>query len=247
MTIKYLKCCAFLFLVCVLAAQVPVSATTSAEQAISDSLTRGSRFTVTLTGLPNTSYYIWLSGTSTMTGESRDQPPYIADNTENVMKDPDGGPYTIGSYQYNNGGGRTIRDDVAASTPDMPNTNYYALVTTDANGKEIVQFQTSTNTAIRSYSVKAENPQSVDRDNLQIDVTVYTRKAPGPMIITPTEIPVAETTAPLPTPVPTSFTTIAVPIATTTLPETIPTQHASLETGIALISVFAGLIGLRRK
>jgi hypothetical protein len=247
MTRKYLKCCAFLLLVCVLTAMVPVSAVTSAEQSISDSLTRGSRFTVTLTGLPNTSYYIWLSGTSTMTGEPRDQPPYIADNTENVMKDPDGGPYTIGSYKYNNGGGRTIRDDVAASTPDMPNTNYYALVTTDANGQEIVQFQTSTNTAIRSYSVKAENPQSVERDNLRIDVTVYSRKAPGPMIITPTEISVTETTVPLPTPIPTAVTTTPVPIPTTTLPVTTPTRHASLETGIALLSVFAGLIAFRRR
>jgi len=247
MTIKYLKCCAFLFLVCVLAGMVPVSAETSAEQSISDSLTRGSRFTVTLTGLPNTSYYIWLSGTSSMTGEPRDQPPYIADNTENVMKDPDSGPYTIGSYQYNNGGGRTIRDDVAASTPDMPNTNYYALVTTDASGKEIVQFQTSTNTAIRSYSVKAENPQSVERDNLRIDVTVYTRRAPGPMIITPTEIPVTETMTTPPTPVPTTVITTAMAIPTTTLPVTTPTQRTSLEMGIPLISVFSGLIALRKR
>ncbi|MGA2918069.1 hypothetical protein [Methanoregula sp.] len=247
MTIKYLKCCALLFLVCVLIVLVPVSAATTTEQSISDSLTRGSRFTVSLTGLPNTSYYIWLPGTFTMTGKPGDQPPYIADNTENVMKDPAGGPYTIGSYQYNNGGGRTIRDDVAASTPDMPNTNYYALVTTDASGQAIVQFQTSTNTALRSYSVKAENPQSVEGDNLLIEETLYTRKAPGPMIITPTEILVTQTTTPLPIPVPTTVPEISSQVPTTPLPATTLPRHASLETGIALVSVFAGLILLRRR
>jgi hypothetical protein len=250
MTIKYPQCCALLFIICVLITLVPVSAATSAEQSISDSLTRGSRFTVTLTGLPNTSYYIWLPGTFTMTGEPYDQPPYIADNTMNVMKDPEGGPYTIGSYQYNNGGGRTIRDDVAASTADMSNTNYYALVTTDAGGQAIVEFHTSTNTAIRSYSVKAENPQSIDRDNLRIDATVYSRKAPGPMIITPTERPVSETMTSFPTPtsttIPETVTETRTQLTTTSPPATTPTRRVSLETGIVVFSGFATILMLRR-
>ncbi len=32
-------------------------------------LTRGSRFTITVTGTPNTPYYVWLTRTSTMSGE----------------------------------------------------------------------------------------------------------------------------------------------------------------------------------
>jgi hypothetical protein len=251
MIIKYLRWCALLFLACMVIAVVPVSAATSAEQSISDSLTRGGRFTVTLTGLPNTSYYIWLPGTFTMTGEPYDQPPYISDNTMNVMKDPDGGPYTIGSYQYSNGGGRTIRDEVAASTADMPSTNYYALVTTDADGRALVQFQTSTNTALRSYSVKAENPQSIERDNLRIEVAVYSRKAPGPMIITPTAVPVTVTITAMPTSVPVTVITtgpeIVSSVPTTSPPPTpVPTRQTSVETGIAIISVSAGLILLRR-
>lgn len=249
MTIHYYRWGALLFIACMIVALAPVSAATSAEQSISDSLTRGSRFTVTLTGLPNTSYYIWLTGTSTMTGKPYDQPPYIADNTENVMKDPADGPYTIGSYQYDNGGGRTIRDDVAASTPDMPDTNYYALVTTDATGRALVQFQTSTNTALRSYSVRAENPQSVERDNLRIQETVYTRKVPGPMIITPTEIPVTVTSTATPTMTPVTMpeTIVITTVTTTPIPSALPTRHASVETIIPAISLIGGCILIRRR
>lgn len=195
---KFQICITVLFLACFMSAVIPVAAAQSTEQSISDSLTRGSRFTVTITGLPNTPYYIWLKGTFTMTGEPYDQPPVIAGNTMNLVKDPDGGPYTIGSYQYNNGGGRTIRDDVAASTPAMPSTNYYAQVTTDETGVAVVEFQTSAYTAIRSYSVKVENPQSPDSTNLQVEQKVFSRSAGLPMIITPTET--IETTTPSPSP-----------------------------------------------
>lgn len=157
---------------------VPAAAAKTVEQSVGDTLTRGSRFTVTITGIPNTSYYIWLPGTFTMTGQPYDQPPVVADFLENVRKDPEGGPYPIGSYQYNNGNGRTIRDDITPSTATMSNTNYYALVTTDTAGRAVVEFQTSLNTGLRSYSVKVESPESIDRDNLQVVMTVYSRKAP---------------------------------------------------------------------
>lgn len=173
-----------LFAIAILVA-VPVTATKTAEQSLSDTLTRGSRFTVTITGLPNTSYYIWLPRTFTMTGEPYDQPPVIADYLENVSKDPAGGPYPIGLYQYNNGNGRTIRDDIAPSTAAMSNTNYYARVTTDTTGRAVVEFQTSLETGLRSYSVKVESPESIDRDNLQVEITVHSRKAPSIKIQTP--------------------------------------------------------------
>jgi len=175
-----------------LIAAVPVSAIKTTEQSFSDSLTRGSRFTVTITGLPNSSYYIWLPRTFTMTGKPGNQPPVIADNILNVRKDPPGGPYTIGSYQYNNGNGRTIRDDVAPSTTAMSDTNYYALVTTDNAGQAVVEFQTSLDTGLRSYSVKVENPDSVDSDNLQVDIHVYSRRAASITVITriPTQDPI---------------------------------------------------------
>lgn len=192
---RFLPLALLVLLTVVILATIPAIAVKTAEQSVDDSLTRGSRFTVTITGLPNTSYYIWLPRTFTMTGEEYDQPPVIAGYLENVEKDPAGGPYLIGSYQYNNGNGRTILDDVAPATAAMSNTNYYALATTDNAGKAVVEFQTSLYTGLRSYSVKVENPVSVDRDNLQVEIAVYSRKAPSMVIITqePTPEPVVVT------------------------------------------------------
>jgi hypothetical protein len=243
---KYQKCIGVLFLACFLSAVIPMAAAQSTEQSVSDSLTRGSRFTVTITGLPNTPYYIWLTGTFTMTGEPYDQPPVIAGNTMNVVKDPEGGPYAIGSYQYNNGGGRTIRDDVAPSTPAMPGTNYYAQVTTDETGVAVVEFTTSAYTAIRSYSVKVENPRSPDSTNLQVEQKVFSRTA-RPMIITPTYT--FETTTPTPSPAPTLAPPTETLPATTPLPPptTLPTRKSPLDAGIVAAAAGFSLVILGRK
>jgi len=195
---KYLQLIILACIICFLFTVIPVTATKTVEASVSDTLTRGGRFTVTITGLPSSAYYIWLPGTFTMTGEPRDQPPVIADAIGNVEKDSPGGPYTIGSYQYSNGDGNTIRDDVAPSTPDMPNTNYYALVTTDTSGIAVVEFRTSVNTGLRSYSVRVENPRSVDSDNLQLRLQVFTRRAPVVVGITTTEKSLAPYTTEIP-------------------------------------------------
>jgi len=183
------------------------------------SLTRGSRFTITVTGTPNTPYYVWLTRTSTMSGEPGDQPPVLIANQANIVKDPVDGPYVIGSYQFNNGGGRTIKEDVAPSTASMSSTQYYALVTTDKDGRAIVAFQTSSNTATRTFSVKSENPQSVAKNTMLVqrgDVGVnrgsvgFDTVAPLPartvgptsvtLPITETPTPIMVTMKPLPSP-----------------------------------------------
>jgi hypothetical protein len=196
---RYLPVLLLILLTLALVIIIPVAATKSVEQSFSDTLTRGSPFTVTITGLPNTSYYIWLPRTFTMTGEPGNQPPYIADNQLNIRKDPSGGPYPIGSYQYNNGNGRTIRDDVAPSTATMPNINYYALVRTNNNGQAVVEFQTSLNTGLHSYSVRVENPGSVDSDDLLVQIRVFSRKATSVTIMTPKSAPEPVLTPPITT------------------------------------------------
>ena len=193
-------------------------------------LTRGSRFTITVTGTPNTPYYVWLTNTFTMSGEPGDQPPVLIANQANMVKDPVGGPYVIGSYQYNNGGGRTIREDVAPTTASMSDTQYYALVTTDNDGRAIVAFQTSPNTATRTFSVKVENPQSAAKNNIDvkrgdvavkrgsvgfdIPATLPVRTAMPTMeipLITEPPTPVPTTIIPLPSPLPSATTTHRVP------------------------------------
>ena len=170
---------------CILIAGIPVSADDSGS-----TLTRGGSFSVIITGLPNTPYYFWLTHTFTMSGEPGDQPPVVMANQANIQQDPAGGPYTIGSYAYYNGGGRTILDDIAPSTASMSNTNYYGLVTTDSSGQAIVTFITSAATATESFSVKAENPKSAAGVGVYLQETVFSRTTPPtPVIITADDNP----------------------------------------------------------
>jgi hypothetical protein len=246
-----LKFIMIVIIACFLLAVIPVSAVKTAEQSVGDSMTRGSRFTVTITGLPNSSYYLWIPHTSSMTGEPRDQPPFIADSQMNVAEDPDDGPWPIGSYQYNNGNGQTIRDDIPPSTADMPNTRYYALVTTDHRGQATVEFQTSVNTGLRSYSVKVENPKSIDSDNLQVDLQVYSRKAPSvieiyttPQTVITTILPTTVGSSPIVTTIP--VTTTLVPVQTTTLPTPVPTRKAPIGIGISILAAGVSFLLVRR-
>lgn len=228
---------------------IPVSALKTAEQSVGDSLTRGGRFTVTITGLPNSSYYIWLPHTSSMSGDPRDQPPIIADYQTNVMEDPADGPWLIGSYQYNNGNGQTIRDDIPPSTPEMPNTRYYALVKTDNSGQATVEFLTSVNTGLRSYSVKVENPRSVDSNNLLVEIRVYSRKAPAGTGLSTTPQTVLSTIIPATTE---SFVTVPILPTTsisepvqTSLPTQVPAQKAPVGAWTGLLAAGLTLIMMR--
>jgi hypothetical protein len=247
---KSFKFLMIVIIACFLLSVIPVSAIRSTEQSVGDSLTRGGRFTVTITGLPNSSYYLWIPHTSSMTGEPRDQPPVIADYQTNVANDPDNGPWPIGSYQYNNGGGETIRDDIPPSTTNMPNTRYYALVTTDHSGQATVEFLTSVNTGLRSYSVKVENPRSVDSDNLLVDIHIYSRKAPSPIEIF--TIPETARITVLPTttenlPPVTTLPPITSPEPVQTTSRTqVPTQKAPVEAATGILAAGAVLLLIRR-
>ena len=175
--------------------------------------------------------------------------PVIAGGTENVVKDPEGGPYTIGSYQYNNGNGRTIIDDVAPSTANMSNTNYYAQVTTDSTGTAIVQFQTSAYTAIRSYSVKTENPANPESENYNVEEKVYSQGS-KPMINTPVQTIATYPSRPSLTTTPATLSpttgTTTMPVPTTTpIPTT--TKKSPLESGIAIVAVIAGFAAILRR
>lgn len=212
-------------------------------------LTRGSRFSVSVTGTPNTPYYVWLTRTYTMSGEPGDQPPVLLANQANIVKDPQGGPYVIGSYQFNNGGGRTILDDVAPSTASMSNTQYYGLVTTDSNGRATVVFQTSGNTAMRTFSVKVENPQSAARGNIAVqrgDTSVKSG-AVGFDTVPPTPVP-----TPIPTTEPAPVLTtreISTPVPTTTpvpSPTGTPTPRVPLELGVSLVALAGAVLMVKR-
>ena len=216
----------------------------AADEPSNDALTRGSRFTITITGMPSTPYYVWLTRTFTMTGKPGDQPPIIVAYQSGIQQDPPGGPYTIGLYAFNNGNGRTILNDIAPSTPEMSNTNYYALVTTDTDGRAVIAFQTSSGTATRTFSIKVENPRSAANDNILVErglpVRVPTTSAPVfPTFLPTTPVPVLTSTA---SPPPTTIVLTMIPVPIRTSPQQSPSWW-----GFCILSVVAGYVILRKR
>ena len=231
-----------------LAAVLLVSFLSSAVSADDTGLTRGSQFTITVTGTPTTPYYVWLTRTSSMSGEPGDQPPVLIANQVNIVKDPSGGPYVIGSYQFNNGGGLRIIDDVAPSTASMSNTNYYGLVTTNSNGYAVVAFQTSSNTAMRTFSVKVENAQSAAGSDILVQRGNVPVKQGSVTIDTVTPLPVRTS---LPTLLPLTVTETPAPVPTTAevvqSPVTTPTPRAPSGALLCIIASGMMILFTRRK
>jgi hypothetical protein len=204
-----------------------------------DTLTRGARFTITITGLPNTPYYVWVASTSILTGNAGDQPPVIVGGQSGIRKDPPGGPYAIGMYAFNNGNGRTILDDVAPSTPDMSNTNYFALVTTDQEGRAIVAFQTSSGTATRSFSIKVENPSSAANNNVLVELGLPVKITATPETKASPPAPKSSTTVPVTSTV-TTLLPATIVVTTIPVPTVTPSQASPSGVEVGILAVIAG-------
>ena len=217
-----------------------------------ESMTRGSTATINIAGKPNTPYYVWFTGTSSMSGEPHDQPPVFIGNTEGVVFDPDGGPYVIGSYAYNNGNGRTILDDVCPSSATTSNTRYYAQVTTDQDGFGIIQFTTSLDTATRNFPIRAENPANPGeevpvalglppkRPNA-LSISAATETTAVPRIV----VTISATTAvPATNTVTTTTVSAPPPVATSAAPTT---KKAPVDSAVIILATVAGTIFLHRR
>ena len=195
-------------------------------------------FTITIIGVPNSQYYVWVTGTFSMTGATGEQPPVVQTSIEGVAQDPAGGPYTIGSYAFRNGNGRTIQQDVAPSTPQVPNTRYYARVTTDNAGRAFIGFQTSPATAPKTFSIRIENADAYGQESVSVkkgsvSIEADTQKT---VQLTPVvTLSMPETSIPL-TPSPS---------ATPTTAPTTP-KPAPMETGFVLLGAGIGLFCLRK-
>lgn len=220
-----------------------LAATVAAQT--SGNLPRGSRFTVTITGQPNTLYFVWDAGTFSLSGKPGDQPPIIAGATLNLEKDPPGGPYVIGMHTISTGG--TILDDVAPSYGDYSNTDYYATVTTDANGQATVEFLTSSNTATQHFAIKVED-QGGNPGQLQIQANLFPRTTPPTPV--PTTVATIVPTATTPSPLSTVNITTPSPVLVTVTPlatTLTETPRVALPVGIAIGAVVLCLVGWRRK
>jgi len=207
---KYIFAGTILLLTLLLPILVPVAGAQG-----SGSLIRGNTFTVTVVGNLRTPYDIWLKGTHSMSGEPGDQPPIIVPGQVDVVQDPPGGPYVIGSTHINGGGG-TILDDVALTSSVVSATSYYAEVTTDLSGYGVVLFRTSSATAIQQFHIVAQNPADPNED-VQVVLGVPSR-VPTPM---------------MPLPLPTTMHTPLMPATTTPVPGT-PVQPTPAPTPVTL-------------
>ena len=224
--------CFFLLVVPILASDITTSISGGGT------VVQSRPFTLTVIGVPNSPYYVWVTGTFSMTGATGEQPPVIQDSIEGVAQDPAGGPFTIGSYAFRNGNGRTIQQDVAPSTPQVPNTRYYARVTTDNAGRAFIGFQTSPATAPKTFSIRIENADTYTEESMSVgkgsvSIEADTQKTVQPTSVVTLSMP--ETSIPMtPSPSATPTTAPATP------------KPAPLETGFILIGAGIGLFGIRK-
>jgi len=149
---------------------VTITADTVKIEASKDVVVRGNAFSVTITGRPNTDYYLWVKGTGQMTGAALDQPPLLVSNQKDVTNDPVGGPYTIGSYQFEGGAGRTIKEDVPAAPSN--GVYYYAKVKTSNSGTVTVGWQTSQATKDKKYTFRVERFDGSAYKSDEVDVKI---------------------------------------------------------------------------
>lgn len=123
--------------------------------AIPKQVVPGESFVTTITGVPNAEYYLWMKGTSFMSGQSGDQPPVITPGQENVTHDATPGPFIIGNYVFSDGAGKTIRDDVPHDSV-YNGTQFYGMIKLDSTGQKSVLWNTSAATKSTSYTPSIE-------------------------------------------------------------------------------------------
>jgi len=108
-------------------------------------VSRGERFSTTISGVPDTYYLLWVKDCSgKMTGYDCDQPPHILPGQEDVIYGKWQG-YDFGETKIQCtdcfGCLKTVKDTV----PDYPSDYYYyVLVHTDSAGQATVEWQTQT-------------------------------------------------------------------------------------------------------
>jgi PGF-CTERM protein len=139
---------------------VTIASDTVKIEASKDSVVRGNPFAVTITGKPNTPYYLWVKGTSSMSGAALDQPPSIVLSQDNVKMDAVTGPWPIGQYVYQ-GSTKTIQSDVPVfyGVTNVSGTYYYASVTLSNSGTRTVGFSTNKDTKDKKYTIRVERPE----------------------------------------------------------------------------------------
>jgi hypothetical protein len=240
---------------------VTIGSDSIAVTASKTEVVRGNQFSVTLKGMPGTVYIVWVENTGQMTGLSQDQPPYLLSSQSGLRSDPENGPYQFGGYQFQGGNGRTVKEDVPASPAN--GTIYYGRVSLSTSGSRTIQWQTTSGTRDRKYTIHAERgPPGPDGlpdifstvteySTAEVDVLVekgsVTIIAEGEQISHEFENELPDTsseTAPVtPTPFPTTLPPLTPPTSMSPLPTPSPTPSPTptIASGFDIWIAMAGL------
>jgi PGF-CTERM protein len=154
-----------------------------------DTVTRSKAFSVTVTGKPATSYWVWVKGVTTMKGGQDGQAPMIALNQLSVTNDtyptlvsnPTTGPslfvpekYWVAALtpanmyntQYN------ISTNYNVPTDPFSGTRYWAKITTNDAGTRVIEWVTSNQTKAQKYTIRVEARIAGEYKTDEVDVKV---------------------------------------------------------------------------
>jgi PGF-CTERM protein len=137
-----------------------------------ETVVRSKPFSVTITGRPLTTYWVWVKGTSSMSGAWNNQPPMVGLFQAAVYNDtptgvtPNNGIYPLGAYAPENSVGviraLTVAGSDVANDPTIYNrTRYYVLINTSSSGTRTVEFVTSNWTKDQTYTIRVERDSSM--------------------------------------------------------------------------------------
>jgi len=148
-------------------------------EANKETVVRSKPFSVTITGRPLTTYWVWVKGTSSMAGTWDDQPPMVSlsqaavyTDTANLLNN-----YPLGQYAGENFVGRVLRgatqatSDVAADTTVYNRTRYYCLINTSSSGTRTVEFVTTNWTKAQTYTIRVERDANAPNQGTGVFVT----------------------------------------------------------------------------
>ena len=176
---------------------VTIASNTVKIEANKDSVVRSKPFSVTVTGRPNTYYYIWVKGVSSLDQTYDNQPPVVTANQLGVNIDSpaamaagvawnagdnnntgpglsSAAPGYIGAYWYQNGAKKTLLNYVnyQNAANDGWRNGTYALVQLNAQGTRTVQFSTSNWTKAQKYTIRVEANFTGQFKSDEVDVKV---------------------------------------------------------------------------
>jgi PKD repeat protein len=151
---------------------------------------RDNKFTAVVTGMPNTSYQIFISDEcpTKLTGKICDRPPYIMGTRAELLNkgislDPEVGPYPIGSTVVVDccKEGLKIRETLPSGDayPSQGaagilenGTRYYAEITTDSSGRVEIPFWIDTTVGAGIYVIQVQDVLYQQKDSKPVQVSL---------------------------------------------------------------------------